>query len=70
MRFRVCAQSHILRGWLREGLCDGRMEDKGRCVQDVDGGKRPLGRPRHVWQDNVMTVLAEMGWRGRASQRP
>jgi hypothetical protein len=31
------------------------------------GGKRPFGRPRPLWHDNVMTVLAEMVWRRRAS---
>jgi hypothetical protein len=29
-------------------------------------GKRPLGRPRHVWEDNirVYTVLQNLGWEG------
>jgi hypothetical protein len=25
-------------------------------------GKRPLGRPRRKWKDNVRTDLREMGW--------
>jgi hypothetical protein len=24
-------------------------------------GKRPLGRPRHRWEDNIKMVLREMG---------
>jgi hypothetical protein len=26
--------------------------------------KRPLGRPRHRWEDNVRMELSEMGWEG------
>ena len=26
--------------------------------------KRPLGRPRHGWEDNIKMALQEMGWRG------
>jgi hypothetical protein len=25
-------------------------------------GKRPLGRPRHRWVDNIMMDLGEVGW--------
>jgi hypothetical protein len=25
-------------------------------------GKRPLGRPRHRWVDNIKRDLAEVGW--------
>jgi hypothetical protein len=24
--------------------------------------KRPLGRPRHVWEDNIKMDLEEVGW--------
>jgi hypothetical protein len=27
-------------------------------------GKRPLGRPRHSWVDNIKTDLLEIGWGG------
>jgi hypothetical protein len=27
-------------------------------------GKRPLGRPRHRWVDNVKMVLKELRWGG------
>jgi hypothetical protein len=27
-------------------------------------GKRPLGRPRHRWEDNIKMDLREMGWGG------
>jgi hypothetical protein len=28
------------------------------------GGKRPLGRPRRRWEDNVRMDLREIGWGG------
>jgi hypothetical protein len=27
-------------------------------------GKRPLGRPRPIWVDNIMVCLGEIGWSG------
>jgi hypothetical protein len=27
-------------------------------------GRRPLGRPRHRWEDNIKMDLQEVGWRG------
>jgi hypothetical protein len=27
-------------------------------------GKRPLGRPRHRWEDGIRMDLREIGWRG------
>jgi hypothetical protein len=28
-------------------------------------GKRPLGRPRHRWEDNIKMDLQNMGWGGQ-----
>jgi hypothetical protein len=28
------------------------------------GRKRPLGRPRHKWKDNIRMDLRDMGWEG------
>ena len=28
------------------------------------GGKRPLGRPRRGWEDNIKMDLQEVGWGG------
>jgi hypothetical protein len=28
------------------------------------GGKRPLGRPRRRWEDNIKMNLREIGWGG------
>ena len=27
-------------------------------------GKRPFGKPRHRWEDNIKMDLQEWGWRG------
>jgi hypothetical protein len=27
-------------------------------------GKRPLGRPRHWWEDNIEMDIREIGWGG------
>jgi hypothetical protein len=27
-------------------------------------GRRPLGRPRHMWMDNIRMDLGAMGWGG------
>jgi hypothetical protein len=35
------------------------------CVQEFDWkpeGKRPLGRPRHRWEDGIRMDLRETGW--------
>jgi hypothetical protein len=37
----------------------GRQE---RCIQGLVG--RPLGRPRHRWEDNIKMNLQEVGWGG------
>ena len=54
-----------------------RMEE-GRSVHKVlvgkPEGKRPLGRPRHRWEDNIKMDLQEVGsgcgdWMGLAQDR-
>jgi hypothetical protein len=32
-------------------------------------GKRPLGRPRRTWVDNIRLDLVEVGWGGLAQDR-
>jgi len=42
--------------------------EKGRCVHRVlvgkPEGKRPLGRPRRRWEDNIKIDLGEVGGGG------
>jgi hypothetical protein len=58
------------------GACS--MYGEGRAVYRVlvgkPEGKRPLGRPRHKWEDNIRMELQEMGcgredWIGLAQDR-
>jgi hypothetical protein len=41
---------------------------EGRCVCSMlvakPEGKRPLGRPRHRWEDNIKVDIQEVGYRG------
>jgi hypothetical protein len=41
-----------------------RMEKKNayRLLVGKPEGKRPLGRPRRRWVDNIRTDLGEVGW--------
>jgi hypothetical protein len=37
------------------------------CIYDIGGkaeGKRPVGRPRRRWVDNIKMDLREIGWGG------
>ena len=54
------------RVWVRRGECIGSW-----CGT---GGKRPVGRPRRRWADNIRMVLQEVGcgymdWIGLAQDR-
>jgi hypothetical protein len=42
-------------------------EDRGvnRVLMGKPEGKRPLGRPRRGWEDNIKMDLQEVRWRGR-----
>jgi hypothetical protein len=43
------------------------MEEKRNARRIMVGkpeGKRPLGRPRHRWVNNIRMDLVEIGWNG------
>jgi hypothetical protein len=47
------------------GACSTHGREK--LIQNVarkPEGKRPLGRPRHMWEDNIRMDLREIGWDG------
>jgi hypothetical protein len=51
------------RKWVGHVACMGER----RCIFRVLGkpeGKRPLGRPRHRWEDNIKMDLKELGCGG------
>jgi hypothetical protein len=44
-----------------------KMMEKRNAYRILVGkpeGKRPLGRPRHVWVENIKMDLREIGWDG------
>jgi hypothetical protein len=44
-----------------------RMGEKSNAYRILVGksvGKRPLGRPRHMWERNIRMDLREIGWGG------
>jgi hypothetical protein len=40
----------------------GEMRNAHSIVVGKPEGKRPLGRPRRRWEDNIRMVLTEIGW--------
>jgi hypothetical protein len=49
------------------GRICSRHEEKGNAYRILVGkpeGKRPLGRPRCRWEDNLRMDLREIGWCG------
>ena len=48
------------------GACSAYGGDRGiyRVLVGKTDGKRPLGRPRHRWEDNIKMDLQEVGREG------
>jgi hypothetical protein len=42
----------------------GATRNAYRILVGKPEGKRPLGRPRHRWVDNIKMVLRGIGWDG------
>jgi hypothetical protein len=40
----------------------GEKRGAYRILVGRPDGRRPLGRPRHRWEDNIKIDLQEMGW--------
>jgi hypothetical protein len=43
---------------------NGEQRNACRIMVGKPEGKRPLGRPRRRWVDNIKMDLREMGWGG------
>jgi hypothetical protein len=44
------------------GACTTNGGEEERVLVGKQQGKRPLGRPRRRWVDNVRMDLLELGW--------
>jgi hypothetical protein len=42
----------------------GATRNAYRILAGKQEGKRPLGKPRHRWVDNIKIDLREIGWDG------
>jgi hypothetical protein len=42
----------------------GERRNASRMLVGKPEGKRPLGRPRRRWEDNITMDLREIGWGG------
>jgi hypothetical protein len=50
--------------WAEHVACVGERRGIYRFWMGEPEGKRPLGRPRHRWEDNIKMYLQEVGFRG------
>jgi len=60
--------------WAGDVACMGEERGVSRALVGKPDGKRPLGRPRHRWVDNIRVDLQEVGcgyvdWIGLAQDR-
>jgi hypothetical protein len=39
----------------------GEVRGMYKVLVEKPGGKRPMGRPRHRWEDNIKMFLLELG---------
>jgi hypothetical protein len=63
-------KSIIMRGIKSRMRWEGQVARKGhrrgacRVLVGRSEGKRPLGRPKRIWKDNIKIYLQELGWVG------
>jgi hypothetical protein len=48
--------------WTGRVACIGERRGVYRVLVGKPEGRRPLGRPRHRWEDNIKMDLQEMGF--------
>jgi hypothetical protein len=50
--------------WMGHIACMGEMRNAYSIFVGKPEGKRPLGSPRHRWEDNISVDLRKIGWEG------
>jgi hypothetical protein len=48
--------------WARHVACMGEVRGAYNILVGKPEGRRPLGRPRHRWEDNILMYLWEIGF--------
>jgi hypothetical protein len=48
--------------WAEHVACMGERKGAYRIFMGKPEERRPLGRPRHRWEDNIEMSLQEEGW--------
>jgi hypothetical protein len=48
--------------WARHVARMGERRGAYRALVGKPEGRRPLGRPRRRWKDNIKKVIREVGW--------
>jgi hypothetical protein len=56
----------IRMGWAGHVARMGEGRSAYRVLMGRPEGRRPLGRPRRRWEDNIKMDLQEVGWDGMA----
>jgi hypothetical protein len=46
----------------RDVACMGKKRNANRSLVGEPEGKRPLGKPRRRWEDNIKLDLGKIGW--------
>jgi hypothetical protein len=50
--------------WVGNVACVGKRRGAYKALMGKPEGMRPLGRPRHRWEDNIKMDLRDVGWDG------
>jgi hypothetical protein len=48
--------------WAGHVTCRGKRRGAYRVLVGKREGRRPLGRPRRRWEDNIKMYVQEIGW--------
>jgi hypothetical protein len=48
--------------WAGHAACMGKMRNAYKVLVGKSEGKRPLRRPRHIWEDNISMNFRDIGW--------
>jgi hypothetical protein len=63
--FTKCNQNHLVMDEMsRACSTHGEKRNAYRVLVGKPEGKRPLGRPRRWWEDNIRVDLRGVGWGG------